>query len=114
METTLMSTKTLKHWTMDEIKETEAAAGHYWFTPGAMRFFRSRVGWKVYQGPGGVFFVSSEQFADLGRGYVAPRRYTVRQFLPDTASVDTVGPFNELTRSAAITAAKHYAEGGAA
>jgi hypothetical protein len=75
-----------------------------------MRFFRSRVGSTVYSGPGGHYFVSSEQYDGMSGRH--PRRYTVREWHPETADISTVGPFNELSRSQAITRAKHYAKEG--
>ncbi len=73
-----------------------------------MRFFHSRVGEYGYQGPGGVYFVSSERFS---RDY--PRLYTVRRQDPD-GSIETVGEFQSYkSRSGAHAAAKRYAEGGA-
>lgn len=58
---------------MDDIRTANRQAGNHWFEPGTLRFFRSRVGQEVYTGPGGCFFVSSEQGPD------GIRRYTVRQ-----------------------------------
>ena len=54
----------------------------YWFEPGTMRFFRSRVSETVY--PGG-YFVTSEQ------GPNGVRRYSVRQCVD--GSISTVGEF---------------------
>ena len=95
--------------TMTHIKKHNARIGHHWFEQATLRFFRSRIGRKVYTGPGGVFFVSSEQF-ELS-AYVAPRRYTVRQYHPDTGAIDTVGPFNERSRYEAVRDAKSAAAG---
>ena len=69
--------------TIESIKR----AAPIWFSPDTLRFFRSRVGSKVYEGPGGVYFVTSEQ------GPHGPRRWSVRRFLPDKGAVDTVGEF---------------------
>ena len=90
-------------WTMAQIKDANEKAGHYWFSAGAVRFFRSRIGTAVYEGPCGVFFVSSEQF-EASNGERALRRYTVRQFCPETGRVDTASAndFNKLMRSQAI------------
>ena len=71
-------------WTMQSIKEANAREGHCWFLPETMRFFRCKVyADSVRQGPGGVYFVSSE--VPWGN----PRLYTVRVFNPATASVST-------------------------
>lgn len=74
--------------TMRDIRRANADAGLHFFDPGTMRFFRSRIGSDVFEGPGGIYFVSSEQFRP---GY--PRKYTVRRFDPADGSVETVGDF---------------------
>ena len=89
--------------TVEDIKRYHR--GH-WFSSGAMRFFRSRVGENVYQGPGGIFFVSSEQFDDS-----TPRRYTVRRYDPTADNIGTIGEFNKLSRASAIREAKRLAKG---
>jgi hypothetical protein len=97
-------------WTMDAIREANAKSGHYWFSPDTMRFFSSRVGETVYQGAGGIFFVSSEQFTGL-TGEKKPRSYTVRRFNPETGDVGTAlgVEFNTLTRSQAVSLARKFA-----
>ena len=74
-------------WRMDCIRRANEDARMYWFSPDTMRFFRSRVLDQVYQGPGGIYFVSSE------RGPEMPRLYTVRRFCPDTGGVETAEEF---------------------
>lgn len=93
-------------WDMTAIRAANALVGGHWFDRNTLRFFRSQVLRTVYQGPGGVYFVSSEQFDDT-----SPRRFTVRQFDPATGDVDTFGEFNELGRAAAVTLAKLCASG---
>ena len=73
-------------WTIDEMARKNAAAGGYWFTPGTTAFFKTQYH-VVAQGPGGVFFVTSEQ---PPRG---PRRWSLRQWDPQTCTVSTVGEF---------------------
>lgn len=102
--------QTTTFWTIDDIKDANHAHGGHWFEPATLRFFRSRVGTTVYQGPGGIFFVSSEQFRDHN-GVPYPRRYTVRQFTPESATVETVGTFNVLTRGVAHRRAAALAHG---
>lgn len=51
-----------------------------------MCFFGTRVESGIYQGAGGVYFVTSEKCGDEAR------HFTVRQFLPETAKVETVNP----------------------
>lgn len=97
--------------TMYEIRTANAAAGMHWFEPESMRFFRSRVGDTVYEGPGGIYFVSSEQFVSPHSG-AAPRRYSVRQFNPTTGGIATVGEFNVMSRSQAVARAKYCAQHG--
>ena len=97
-------------WDMDAIRSANRVRGLHWFESGSMRFFRSRVGQTVYQGPGGVYFVSSEQFVGSdGRAHA--RRYTVRRFDPVTAGIETVGEFNRMTASQARTRARQLASG---
>ncbi len=78
--------------TISEIRQANAAAGFGFFSTGAMKFFRSRVDRRVYEGPGGVFFVTSEQleFHD----YSAPRLYTVHQARPD-GGIDGASGFQQ-------------------
>ena len=102
--------------------ETASPSNHF-FEPQAKRFFRSRIGSNVYQGPGGIYFVTSEQFIG-SNGYRAERMFTVRQFRQwreirekdgrevSCVSIDTVGQFNSLTRGQAIAAAKRCSERG--
>lgn len=75
-----------KVWTITDIKATNADAGWYFFSRNTMRFFRSKIFPTVYQGAGGVYFVTSEQ-----PGPSAPREYRVREFNPATGSVVSVG-----------------------
>jgi hypothetical protein len=96
-------------WNITAIKAANKANGGHWFERSTLRFFNSRILAKVYQGPGGIYFVSSEQF--VGSQGAAPRKFTVRQFDPKTGDVDTVGEFNELTMSEAKAGAKALAKG---
>ncbi len=82
--------KVKPYWTLQEIKDNCATFGSHWFSPDTMRFFASRVSDNVHTGPGGVFFVSSEQFRASGL-YDGPRRYSVRQFKPENAHPDAQG-----------------------
>lgn len=79
-----------------------------WFDKSIMRFYRSIMPRRAFVGPGGVYFVSSEQFvASDGQSY--QRRYTVRVWRG--ACVETVGDFNQLTREGAVSLAKRCAAG---
>ena len=57
----------------DDLIRAANAAGSNWFSPGAMRWFSSRIAQGVY---GGRYFISSERnvYGDN------VRRYTVREF----------------------------------
>jgi hypothetical protein len=74
--------------TLDDIKRINAAKGLFFFSPDSMRFFRSRIAPKVFEGPGGVYFVTSEQFEFRGARHA--RRYTVTRFDPETGRTDRV------------------------
>lgn len=85
-------------------KEYGSGPGRHWFDPGSMRFFRSRLAQYGYRGPGGTFFVSSEQF-----DHDAPRLYSVRK-LEGPGKIETVGDFQAYrSRDAAHRAAKGFA-----
>lgn len=91
-------------WDISDIERANYNAGFHWFDASTTRFFRSRVLKTVYQGKGGVFFVSSE------KGPHGERRFTIRKFNPMTADISTFGPFNELSRDRAQRLAKIAAE----
>ncbi len=88
-------TMTTKTYTITEIKAINVAKGQHFFERSTMRFFNSKVERGVYQGPGGIYFVTSEQFVGSD-GHRAPRKYTVRVFDPETGGCSTVGRFNEI------------------
>lgn len=77
------------------IKCANKSAGRFYFEKSTMRYFRSRVSDKTHNGPGGVYFVTSEQHRDTD-----PRLYSVRRFHPETADIDTAGTFQQYTTSA--------------
>ena len=97
-------------FTFREIREAAEAAGHKFFEPATMRFFRSRLCGRPYQAAdGSAFFVTSE------RGPNMARLYTVRIAKPsgqcETAK-DAGHTFQEYkTRDAAVAAAKRAAHG---
>ena len=122
---------------IDEIKRRNAHAGRFFFSKDTLSFFQSRVNSEVYEGPGGVFFVTSERYdsremadqfsptnaEELGSAVgamgamIAPgritrgdRRYTVRQFR-ESGNVDTFGDFQGY---ASLYAAKRAALSAAA
>ena len=77
-------------YSIEQIKYANKERGQHFFSRGALRFFHSRIGRKVHRGPGGIYFVSSEQFDER-----SPRLYTVRRFDLVSAAVDTVGEFQQ-------------------
>lgn len=92
--------------TIGNIKYNNAQAGYHFFEAATMRFFNSRILQAVYQGEGGVFFVTSEKFDER-----SPRLYTVRKYDPATRSIDTVDGFNELSKYQAQAGAARMASG---
>ena len=107
-------TTTTKNYTISDIKEINAAHGLHFFERSTMRFFRSKTERGVYQGPGGIYFITSEQFVGSD-GHAEPRKYTVRCFSPESGCCQTVGPFNEIRNiKDAREAAKGYARAGKA
>ncbi|MFH1635796.1 MAG: hypothetical protein ABIG63_17530 [Chloroflexota bacterium] len=95
-------------WTIADIKAANYDTGGHFFDKGTMRFFRSRVDQEVHQGPGGVFFVTSEQFVPSG-GRPMPRKYSVRRFNPESGDIVTAGEFNEMGQYDAHEAARKLA-----
>lgn len=91
-----------RRWTMSEIEKANEKAGHYFFESSTKRFFNSRILGEVFQGPGGVYFVTSERF-----DHRTPRLYTIRSFDPKTGDVNTVGEFQAYK---AARTAKKYAQ----
>lgn len=92
--------------TMATIKANNRRAGGHWFEPGTLRFFKSRIGDKLFKGSRCVYFVSSEQ------GPSGKRLFSVRQTCDRGGRISTAGKFQGYaTRSAAETAAKRLAKG---
>lgn len=71
-----------------------AHRGH-WFSPGAMRFFKSRLGSEVLPVADGWLFTSSERFDDN-----TPRLYTIRK-MDQYGEISEVGEFQQYPSSAA-------------
>lgn len=101
----------IKTYSMEEIRQASAAAGNHFFSHDTMKFFRSRTLPKVYQGTGGIYFVTSEQFVPSS-GIPDARKFTVRRFRPEEdADVRTAGEFYQLSRREATTTAARLAAG---
>jgi len=82
------------HYTIDDIRAANREAGFHFFSRDTIRFFNSRISEIVYQGPGGVYFVTSERYDSW-----TPRWYTVRRFDPETGNIHSASKFNELSKS---------------
>jgi len=92
----------MKIYDIQDIEMIHKSSGGHFFDAESKRFFNSRILETVYQGTGGVFFVTSEKAPnDTERGY------TIRQFNPETGSVSTVGTFNIWTKAGAQATAKY-------
>ena len=95
----------VKRWDIDEIRDAMIADGSHWWDTSTIRYFQSRIGSEVFQGIGGIFFVTSER--DRHAKYNTQRAYTVRQFNPATLSIGNGSEFQEHpTRTAAHRHAK--------
>ncbi len=93
--------------TTNDIRDDMENVGSHWWEPDTMRFFQSRVGTPLYQGDGGIFFVSSEKSP-----FGTSRAYTVRRYDPDTRDISTVGDFCSIaTRGIAHREAASLAKG---
>lgn len=90
---------------IDDIKRRNRESGGHFFDRDTVSFFRSQTLSTVYEGRGGVFFVTSEQFDQQ-----SPRRFTVRKF-DDNGNIGTFGPFNSLSHQSAVLLARRAADG---
>lgn len=95
--------------TITDIKTANKQAGYHFFERSTMRFFDSKVERMVYEGPGGVYFITSEQFHGSD-GYSAPRKWTIRKF-EENGDINTVNGFNEFSREGAMFAARKLSKG---
>lgn len=86
---------------ISSIKALNQRNGNHFFDRSTMRFFNSKVEPYVY---GGRLFLTSEQFTPSD-GRPLPRKYTVR-LARDSGDIETIGPFNELSKGQARTLAK--------
>lgn len=76
-----------ERWEEEAMSRRNREMGHHWFSSDTKRFFGSRIG-QIFQGPGGVYFVSSERdFNGCGR------QYSVRRFDLITGWVEAIGEF---------------------
>jgi len=98
--TTTTAQRTL---TIDDIQSAMRARGSHWWDPSSMRFFGTRVHSQVYSGPGGIYFVTSE------KPPYGSRACTVRQYLPESAEVETIGDCADSTKHCAHRDARELA-----
>lgn len=96
-----------KYYSVSDIERDHKG---YFFQKESMRFFRSRILDTVYQGRGGVFFVTSEKFVS-SCGFADKRKYTVRRFKLKNKSIVSVTKFNSLSRRTAQKYADLMARG---
>ncbi len=94
--------------TTEQIKQANMEAGFCFFSPAHLRFFNTRVLPKVYEGPGGVYFITSEEFAASDE-WAPSRKYTVRRFDPETADIQIASTYARMSRSEAVAAARRLA-----
>lgn len=98
---------------INTIQAEMRARGSHWWSPDTMRFFGTAVASPVYEGPGGVFFVTRDDRHDRTKGY------TVRRYDRDEAQVETVGDLagyesnNEARNAARDAAAQNTYQGEA-
>ena len=90
--------------TIQEIKAANAALGHMWFSPGAMRCFKTRLCPSTVRKcwHGGTLFVTSEKGPD------GVRRYSIRRAAGD-GSISTMGEFQGYATSGSAFRALRYA-----
>lgn len=93
----------MKTYTINAIQAEMNNRGSHWWDRGSMQFFNTRVGKQVYQGSGGIYFVTSEKGPD------GKRLYSVRQYKPDSKEIDTIGNFCSMTRAQAEATAARLA-----
>ncbi len=85
--------KTSPYETLTDVMRANRDSGHYFFTPGAVQFFHSRIESALIRGR---YFVTSEQESD-GTGFdvrgnpvpASERRYCVR-YAEDDGSITTL------------------------
>jgi hypothetical protein len=98
-----MTTKA-KSWTINDIQAAMSASGSHWWDRSSMRFFGTRVCGAVFQGQGGIYFVTSEQPPH------GPRAYTIRRFTPESLDIRTEGELcGYKTRKTALRHAERLA-----
>lgn len=89
-----------RHWTLEDIKQANNAAGFHFFSPSTMKAFKSRVyPGDVYQSSDGrIYFLTSEStYDDSGRDY------RIREFDPTVGNIRNSDP-----KFKTLSAARRY------
>lgn len=81
-----------RRWTISAIRSANREAGYHFFDRDTLKFFSSKVFPTVYQGPGGVYFVTSET---MQKDIPSLKRYTVRKSLPESANIQSVEQYRD-------------------
>lgn len=92
-------------WNVTAIKAAMKADGSHWWDRDTLKFFGTKVASAVYQGPGGVFFVTSEWDGFAGKDN-GTRAYTLRQYVPERVGVETIGNIGDYKSDLAAAVAK--------
>ncbi len=72
-------------YSIQTIKQINREKGRFFFSPAAIQFFNSKIHNKVYQGSGGIYFISSIKFDEH-----TPRVYSIKKFNPGNGECKTV------------------------
>lgn len=100
--------------TITDIITADRVNGGHFFDESTMRGFKSKVYEDaVFEGPGGIYFVTSERFCSVFSDYKEPRKFTIRKYDPATPTYHTtIGEFQQFsTKAAACREAKRLAKG---
>lgn len=95
--------KLLFAWDIARIQAAMKADGSHWWDKDTMKFFATRIESEVFSGPGGIYFVTSEQPPH------GPRMCSVRQFDPVQRKIKTVGEFCSMSKADAKKQARKLA-----
>lgn len=93
---------------MNAVKAAFSAAGSFWFTPSAMKFFNSKIETDIIAGK---YFITSERMK-VSADY--PKLFSIRKVVRSedgTLDIETIGEFQEFkTRALARGALVEYLE----
>lgn len=97
-----------QYTTIETVKQAYSEkSGGYFFSPGALRGFRSRFSGDAYHNPttDEYLFISSEQFVS-SRGEAWPRQYTIRRFYRTEEGHWTIREIGKFQKFASLSGAK--------